>query len=77
MKQLYSPNGKLVIGTADTVNATANVSGWSDTGEPIYAGGSDVDWDSQLTRTNAKGDMLVIDEDGDTWPKAMCELRGV
>lgn len=76
MKQMIAPNGLRIVGTADTVNVTADVTGWSDDGVPDYDGGSgsEVDWNSQLTRTNANGVMLVVDEDGSIWPKDMCKL---
>lgn len=74
MKQMFAPTGQRIIGTADVVNATAEVKAWSNDGVPEYAGGSVVDWDSQLTRTNANGVMLVVDEDGQIWPKNMCKL---
>jgi hypothetical protein len=76
MKQMIAPNGLKIVGTADVVNVTADVTGWSDAGEPDYDGGSgsEVDWNSQLTRTNANGVMLVVDENGSIWPKNMCEL---
>jgi len=78
MKQFYAPNGLKIIGTADTVKAVANISGWEENGEPIYAGGSDVDWDSQTNRTtfvNGEETAIVVDEDGEEWPKAECVLR--
>jgi hypothetical protein len=78
MKQLYSPTDKLIVGTADTVNAVANTTGWSDCGDPIFQGGSDVDWDSQVTRTlpvDGAETRIVVDEDGDEWPQTECTLR--
>jgi hypothetical protein len=78
MKQLYAPNGKKITGTADTVKAVAGVEGWEEDGEPIYAGGSEVDWDSQETRetfSNGERTMVVVDEDGEEWPKCECEVR--
>jgi hypothetical protein len=76
MKQMRAPTGLRIVGTADTVNVTAEVTGWSDAGVPDYSGGSGsvVDWNSQLTRTNANGVMLVVDEDGGLWPVNMCTL---
>jgi hypothetical protein len=45
----------------------------------MYAGGSEVDWDSQQTRTIEGGDgkttEVVVDEHGEEWPKSDCELR--
>jgi hypothetical protein len=78
MKQLYAPNDKLIVGTAETVRAVANTTGWSECGDPIYQGGSNVDWDSQSTRTLlvlGAETRIVVDEDGDEWPQTECTLR--
>lgn len=78
MKQLYAPNGLKIVGTADTVKAVAQISGWEEDGEPIFAGGSDVNWDSQVTRTTfveGKETQIVVDEDGEEWPRSECTVR--
>lgn len=74
MKQLKAPNGKRIIGTAEIVNATAITAGFSDKGDPVYAGGSEVDWDSQFTRIHSDGSILVVDEDGEFHSLASCTL---
>jgi hypothetical protein len=74
MKQLFTPNGKRIIGTAETLKGVANVTGFTDTGAPIFQGSTTVDWDSQLTRCNARGQEIMVDEDGDEWPKDVCKL---
>jgi hypothetical protein len=74
MKQLRAPNGLRITGTAEVINGQAIVNGWSNTGEPIYAGNTEVDWNSQLTRHDPTGTRLVIDEDGEEWPQAACTL---
>lgn len=80
MKQMIAPNGLRIVGTADIVNVTADVPGWSDDGAPDYDGGSgsEVDWNSQLTRTIKGGDgkesMMVVDEDGEFHAASDCKL---
>ncbi|MDR5839343.1 hypothetical protein [Caballeronia sp. LZ034LL] len=75
MKQLYAPNGKLILGTYDKVPCCCNTSGWSDLGDPIFSGGSDMYWDDSTTQLTPEGEMLVVDEDGDIWAKNLCTLR--
>jgi hypothetical protein len=77
MKQLFAPNGKRIVGTADTVRAVANISHWDEGGNPVFVGSS-VDWDSQETRetfSNGERTRVVVDEDGEEWPQAECEMR--
>jgi hypothetical protein len=61
-----SPTGAAIIGTADFVYVLANIVGIGDDGEPEYSGESDVDWDSQTTRTRG-GKPLFEDENGQLW----------
>ena len=59
-----SPDGALIIGTAETISATATISEIDpDTGVPIYAGGTDVHWDTQVTR-DRNGNILFVCENG-------------
>jgi hypothetical protein len=77
MKQLFAPNGKRIVGTADTVKAVANISHWDESGAPVFVGSS-VDWDSQETRetfSNGERTPVVVDEDGQEWPQSECEMR--
>lgn len=75
MKQLYTKNGVRIIGTKEVINAVAIVSGFDDHGQPIYAGGTDIDWDSQLSATDDKGNYVLICEDGEEHSPDDCELR--
>lgn len=75
MKQLYTKAGLRIVGTKEVINATALVSGFDDHGQPIYAGSTDVDWDSQLSATDDKGNYILIDEDGEEHSPDECELR--
>lgn len=78
MKQMIAPNGRRIVGTSEVVNAVAEVKGWSNDGVPDYAGGSVVDWDSQLTRTawgsRGQATILVVDEDGEFHAASDCKL---
>ncbi|MDR8876584.1 hypothetical protein [Burkholderia multivorans] len=75
MKQLYTKDGVRIIGTKEIINGTALVSGFDGHGQPIYAGGTDIDWDSQLSATDDKGKYVLICEDGEEHSPDDCELR--
>lgn len=66
MKNYKSPTGSDIIGTSDTVLATATIQGIEDDGTPVYAGGSNIHWDSQETR-KLNGKILFLDESGCEW----------
>lgn len=66
MADYKSPNGTAIVGTSDTIPATALINGIYDDGTPSYEGNSNVDWDSQKTKTR-DGKILYIDEDGKEW----------
>jgi hypothetical protein len=78
MKQLYAPNGNLIIGTLEHVPGCAHVSGWElDAAgrlEPVWASETEMYWDDSKTQ-DIEGDTLVIDEDGETWPMSQCTVR--
>lgn len=62
-----SPNGHFIVGTAETVLATAWIS-YIDpmTQEPEYEGGTKVYWNSQETLTR-NGHILFVCTQGDEW----------
>lgn len=66
--QVYqSPNGDLIVGTAETLSATALISGINpETGEPTYEGGTEIDWDAQQT-TTLNGKTIFVCEVGKRW----------
>lgn len=74
MKQLYAPNGELIAGTLETISGRANVSGWSEQGDPIYAGNTEVFWDDQQT-VERDGQLVCLTESGDEFPFDQCTLR--
>lgn len=64
--QYRSPNGHLIVGTAETVLCTALITGISEDGEPMFAGESEVHWDSQRV-LEREGKALFACENGDEW----------
>lgn len=62
-----SPNGHLIVGTAETVLATAWISYIDpETQEPQYEGGTKVYWETQETLTR-DGRVLFVCTEGDEW----------
>jgi hypothetical protein len=62
-----SPNGHAIVGTAETILATARISDIDpETGEPEYEGGTDVHWDTQET-LERDGHILFVCEQGEEW----------
>ncbi|MGO6727243.1 hypothetical protein ACCS45_03850 [Rhizobium ruizarguesonis] len=65
--KFLSPNGHAIVGTAETILATARISDIDpETGEPEYEGGTDVHWDTQETLAR-NGHILFVCEQGDEW----------
>ena len=62
-----SPYGALIVGTAETILATATISEIDpESGVPSYAGGTEVHWDTQVTR-DRDGKILFVCESGHEW----------
>jgi hypothetical protein len=75
MKQMIAPNGLRIVGTAEMLPGVAHTSGFSDKGDPIYSGGTEVDWDGQATqRTKTNDAIVVVDEDGNEHSAGDCNL---
>jgi hypothetical protein len=74
MKQLYAPNGNLIVGTLETIKGRANVTGWNDDRSPEYAGSTEIFWDDQRT-VQRDGNIICLDEDGEEYPFNECTLR--
>ena len=74
--QAYSPKGTEIISTAETIAATALVVGWTKDSDgnmqAEYSGSTDVDWNAQVTDTDANGSTMLLDEDGNVWPASQC-----
>jgi hypothetical protein len=66
-----SPNGLLLIGTAETVLVTQRIDGFEldEDGEPepIWTRKRTVHWSSQQTRRSTRGPKLYVDEMGSEW----------
>ena len=76
MKQGYV-NGERVIGTAESLLATALVDGWEfEDGKPIpvHSGQTDVSWDAQET-VEHNGDIVVVTEKGNEFPLSKVEWK--
>lgn len=62
-----APNGKRIVGTAETVLATAWISHIDpETGDPEYEGGTKIYWDTQETLTR-DGKILFVCTGGEEW----------
>jgi len=79
MKQLYTKDGVLIVGTLEKIPARATVNGWVQGSdgklEPVYAGETEPYWDDQKTVTNDVGIMIVVDEEGIEYLASECELK--
>jgi len=64
--KLYTPSGKQIIGTKETVPGTALTQEYKTDGEPIYDGETKVWWDDQKT-VWSRGSRVYICEDGEEW----------
>jgi hypothetical protein len=66
MKKYQSPKGDAIVGTVETLQATALIIGINDDGSPEWQGSTEIDWDSQATTMN--GDKFVyICDVGEEW----------
>lgn len=81
MANLYSPTGSRIVATRDIVYADAAISdgsahntAYSGKFDFEYAGGSTINWDSQVTE-ELEGERLFVDEDGDVWSEDVLELK--
>jgi hypothetical protein len=68
MANRYSPTGKRITGTFESLEGVALISKFSKDDTFEYEGSTDVWWDNQKTQKNAKGEYLFVDEDGGIWP---------
>jgi hypothetical protein len=80
MRQLVSPDGCRIVGTAEIIFGVALILGADEPGEGRarftlhYQGGTEVDWDSQTTRTEQR-ERLFVDEDGMTWRESQVRFE--
>lgn len=78
MKQMIAPDGAKIVGTKEHVPGCAHVKGFSNKGEPDYAGSSDMWWDDSTTQyhENQEGNesMIVVDENGEEHVASDCTL---
>ena len=75
-----SPDGSEIVGTLEIVPGTANILPHSFTKDAKgelefeYSGQTDIEWDSQTTQNDEKGERLFVDENGGTWPESQLTL---
>lgn len=80
MAKLFAPDGTPIVSTYEKVFGTCSfaqdsvIQNADGTFDFDYEGGTDVDWDSQVTVTR-KGQRIFVDEGGDEWPENVLVLR--
>jgi hypothetical protein len=80
MANLYAPDGTRIIGTCETLKGTClfhneDITIDTETGEFQfqYVGGTEVDWNGQVTSRDQFGMRLFFDENYGIWPEsALC-----
>jgi hypothetical protein len=80
MADRFSPTGKRIVGTSETLLGTARISSFNDDGTFEYSGVTEDYPESSETKTNDKGEIIFVDEAGDEWPasklrKTACKPR--
>jgi hypothetical protein len=67
----YAPNGKRIVGTADTIPGTAKIApdSFTEDGDFDHTGNTDVHWNGQQTEMD-DGEPLFVDEEGVVWKKS-------
>lgn len=66
MPYYKSPTGSLIVGTLETIQGSAQITEITEAGDPVYAGDTEVFWDSQET-VERDGQTVFLDEDGEEW----------
>lgn len=67
MANYVSPKGSPIIGTLERLTGRAELEGIDpETGEPEYAGGTEIFYDDQTTVTR-DGKIVFLDESGEEW----------
>ncbi len=63
MQQAYVKGTDIrIVGTLESIQGTAIVDGFDANGDPVYEGGTDIDWNTQTTERNDKGQIIFVDE---------------
>lgn len=76
MKQAYVKGTDVrIVGTLDTVQMRTNVAGFGDDGTPVWGDDNKVFWDTSEQMTNAAGQPLYLDADGQEHPLDQLEFR--
>lgn len=80
MGKLYAPTGARIIGTLETVMGIADFTdAWKDENGEYglsYSGGTDIDWNSQVTVTDPTShERLFLCENGEEWRESQLTYR--
>lgn len=70
---LVSKDGTRITGSFERIYGIAQINDFDADGSPNYAGGTDVDWDGQVTVTR-NGEEVFTDDDGDEYLRSECKL---
>src|SRR5690242_11799851 len=70
---LVSKDGTRITGSFEQINGIANITDFDENGDPNWEGGTDVDWDSQVS-VQRDGEDIFVDEDGDKYLRSECRL---
>jgi hypothetical protein len=77
MKQAYVKGTSIkIVATQERVYGIASLSGFDEHNQPVYAGGTSIDWDSQEPVINPDtGSVVYVDEYGDEHNESDLEFR--
>ena len=73
---MRAPNGKLIVGTLESVYGVAQIDEESTLEDICYDGYTDINWDSQESVIK-DGGRTFIDEDGHEWHEDQLKLAAV
>lgn len=76
----FAPNGAEIIGTCDMIPGNALISNFTrlpdGSLELDWVGETEVCWDGQETKTDARGQTIYVDDNGNEWPEDQVSLEG-
>ncbi|QYY33707.1 hypothetical protein K2O51_31165 (plasmid) [Cupriavidus pinatubonensis] len=78
MKQAYvKGTNTVIVGTLEALTAVSILNGFDDSGEPQYAGDTEVHWNEQKSVRTAAGGLIYVDDDGTQYTIEQIEFREV
>jgi hypothetical protein len=66
----YSPRGRLIVGTLESLQGTAHIKDFNDDGTFEYTGETDVCYDTTETMKDKNGERIFLDQDGVPCPES-------